>query len=86
METDFIKEANSKMKKAIPVHSSKMSDQIPKIAVALHVLEQMFDIIIDEEKTTLSEEVSLQSLIHARNLINHSEDQKSVLKEVLLFL
>ncbi|XP_066928517.1 uncharacterized protein [Clytia hemisphaerica] len=81
LETEFIHDSNSKMRMAIPVKSSKLADTIPKIAVALHTMEKVFAILCDNSAIGLDEEVSLEMVIQARNIINNSEEQKFVLKQ-----
>jgi len=79
MKSNFIKDVNECLKEGKPTPKTKKSEFIPKVAVALHVLEHSFQNIVRGEDRALTEEITNDEILRATYLINIIEEQKELL-------
>ena len=87
MNASFIQEVNMAILDGQPPPKTKRSDQIPRMALALHVLTHSLDTLLQGHQiqhipTVIEREV----LIRAHGFIMHLEQQKDVICQVLLSL
>ena len=69
METSYIRELNDSLRNGRPPPKSKKSDFVPRICVALHVLECIFKSLDEVSDFIMAEEISVERLESAIFLI-----------------
>ena len=84
METEFLKELNENLKQGIPTSKSKKADLVPKIAVAIHLLEWSFSCLILNIITNITESITIETLQKAICYVQYLEEQKELFNTVYI--
>ena len=84
METEFLKELNENLKQGIPTSKSKKADLVPKIAVAIHLLEWSFSCLTTKEDTYIKESITIETLQKAICYVEYLEEQKELFNTVFI--
>ena len=85
METNFIKDLNESMKQGLPPPKSKKGELVPKVAVSLHILERLFQIVTGR-RTVMDQEISIDTFNKALYFIDIVEQQKEVFSTVSIIV